>query len=79
MAYHTVFDVTWNGFQWVTPILISIGACIFLLIGSVLRKTGDPNLSFKGVIFQAVGGIGFVDGLVFLVADFSVYHEASGL
>jgi hypothetical protein len=29
------------------------------------------------VIFQAVGAIGFVGGLVFLVADFAVYHEAS--
>jgi hypothetical protein len=77
MAYHNVFDVARNGFQWMTPILISIGACIFLLIGLVLRKSGDPNLSFKGLIFQAVGAIGFVGGLVFLVADFAVYHEAS--
>src|ERR1700733_1305423 len=77
MAYHTVFDVARNGFQWMTPILISIGACIFLLIGLSLRRSGDPNLSSRGVIFQAVGAIGFVGGLVFLVADFAVYHEAS--
>ena len=57
--------------------LISIGACIFLVIGLSLRRSGDPNLSFKGLIFQAVGALAFVGGLVFLVADFAVYHEAS--
>jgi hypothetical protein len=77
MAYHTVFDVAWNGFQWTALMLTSTGACIFLLIGLALRRSADPNLSFKGLIVQAVGALGFVGGLVFLVADFAVYHEAS--
>jgi hypothetical protein len=77
MEYRTVFDVTQNGFAWSLPFLISMGAGIFLLLGWALRKSGDRDLSVKGMIFQGSGGIGFLGALVFLIAGYAEYHSAS--
>jgi hypothetical protein len=75
--YHIAFDVTRNGFQWMIPFLISMGAGIFLLLGWALRKSGDRDLSVKGVIFQGLSGIGVLGALGFLIAAYSTYHNAS--
>jgi hypothetical protein len=75
MEYHTAFDVTRNGLQWMLPFLISLGAGIFLLAGWALRKSGDRDLSFKGVIFQSAGGIGVLGALGFFIAAYSTYHD----
>jgi hypothetical protein len=77
MEYHIAFDVIRNGFQWMIPFLISMGAGIFLLLGWALRKSGDRDLSVKGVIFQGLGGIGVLGALGFLIAAYSTYHNAS--
>lgn len=77
MEYRTVFDVTQNGFEWSLPVLISMGASIFLLLGWALRKSANRDLSVKGMIFQGFGGMGFLGALVFLIVGYAEYHSAS--
>lgn len=76
MEYRTVFDVAQNGLQWMVPFLISMSAALFLLLGWALRKSGDHDLSIKGLIFQGAGGIGFLFALVFFFAYYSDYLTA---
>lgn len=77
MEYHTVFDVTQNGVQWLIPFLAFMGAGIFLLIGWTLRKSGDRNQSLKGVLFQVFGGVAVVGALGFFIASYAEYHGAT--
>jgi hypothetical protein len=77
MEYHTVFDVSQSGVQWLVPFLAAMGAGIFLLIGWVLRKSGERDQSLKGVFFQLIGGLGVLGAVGFLLASYSEYQQAT--
>ena len=79
MEYRSIFDVIQNGVHWLTPFVIVVAAALFLLIGWVLRQSGERNASARGLIFQAVGGIGVLGALVFLASAVAEYREASKL
>jgi hypothetical protein len=79
MEYHTVFDVLQNGVHCLTPFVIFVAAGLFLLIGWVLRQSGERNSSSRGLMFQVVAGLGMLGALVFFSAAVSEYHTASKL
>src|SRR6266568_4122484 len=76
MGYHTVFDVTQVGFQWWIPLLILIFASLFLGIDWALRTSGDKSYSWKGTLFQIVGGLGILGALTFFIAIYGEYRNA---
>ena len=75
VEYHTVFDVSQNGYLWAYPLVIVLFAGLFALIGWAMRQSKQREYRVIGIAFPIAGGIGMFAGLLYLVSNYIAFRD----